>query len=104
MPAGRFRPAHAALIAALALGACASTEEALIEQGYPPAYAAGYDDGCSSGKEAAGGVLAEAAKDASRYGTDDQYTKGWDGGFAKCQSDMAAMVRDARLRNPSRDK
>jgi hypothetical protein len=43
-------------------------------------------------------------KDASRYGADDQYTEGWDVGFEECRRDMAAIVLDARLRNPSRDK
>jgi hypothetical protein len=108
-PRIRMRPttlqrALAALVAALALAACASEREALIARGFDPAYAEGYDDGCSSGKEAAGGMFGEARKDPSRYGADDQYTRGWDAGSEKCQRDTAAMVRDARLRNPSRDK
>jgi hypothetical protein len=94
----------AAVLTALALAACGSTKEALIEQGFPPGYAEGYDDGCSSGKADAGSLLAESRKDASRYGADDQYSQGWDAGFAQCQRDTAAMVRDARLRNPSREK
>jgi hypothetical protein len=92
-----------ALLAVVALAACGSVEQTMIERGHPPAYAAGYADGCASGKEAAGGLFAESRKDASRYGVDDQYTEGWDGGFAQCRADMAAMVLDARLRNPSRD-
>jgi hypothetical protein len=104
MPASRSQGTFAALITALALGACGSVEETLIEQGLPPAYAAGYADGCASGTEAAGGLFAEARKDASRYAADDQYTRGWDEGFEECRRDTAAMVLDARLRNPSRDK
>jgi hypothetical protein len=91
----------AALVTPLALAACSSVEEAMIERGLPPAYARGYDDGCASGKENAGGFFAEARKDASRYGADDQYRQGWDDGFAKCRRDTAVMVRDARLRHPS---
>ena len=102
MHAGTWRATSAAL-AALTLAACTSTEEALIDRGFDPAYAAGYDDGCASGKEAAGGLFAEAAKDQARYGADDQYTLGWDEGFATCRRDTAAMVRDARLRNPHQD-
>jgi hypothetical protein len=90
-----------ALAAALALAACTSTRDALIEQGFDPAYAEGYDDGCSSGNAVAGGLFAEARKEADRYANDSQYTHGWDAGFAKCQRNMAAMVRDARLRRPS---
>ena len=104
MSASRLQATLAALITALALGACGSVEETLIEQGLPPAYAGGYADGCASGKQAAGGLLGEARKDASRYGADDQYTRGWDEGFEECRRDTAAMVLDARLRNPSRDK
>lgn len=103
MPARRLQAMLAALLAALALAACGSIEEEMIERGHPPAYAAGYADGCASGKAAAGGVFAESEKDASRYGANDQYTQGWDAGFEQCRADMAAMVLDARLRNPSRD-
>lgn len=103
MPAGRLPATLAALLTALALAACGSIEETMIERGHPPAYAAGYADGCASGKAAAGGVFAEARKDASRYDADSQYTQGWDVGFEECRADMAAMVLDARLRNPSRD-
>ena len=85
MPAGRLETMLAALATALA-------------------YAEGYADGCASGKEAAGGLFAEALKDASRYGADDQYTRGWNEGFEECRRGTAAMVLDARLRNPSRDK
>ena len=104
MPTTGLQRALAALATLVALAACGSEREALIARGFDPAYAAGYDDGCSSGKEASGGLFAEARKDPSRYGADDQYTRGWDSGFAKCNRDMVAMVRDARLRNPSRDK
>ena len=90
-----------ALVAHLALAACTSTRDALIERGFDPAYAEGYDDGCSSGKDAAGGFFAETRKNPDRYGNDSRYSQGWDAGFAKCRSDTAAMVRDARLRHPS---
>jgi hypothetical protein len=104
MPAGRLQPALAALVAAAALAACTSTEEALIERGLPPAYAAGYDDGCASGKATGGGLFNEAQKDAERYPADSQYAKGWDDGFTKCKRDMDAMVWDARTRTPSAEK
>ena len=95
--------ALAALLTAPAVAACGSVEKTMIERVHPPAYAAGYADGCASGKEAAGGLFADARKHASRYGADDQYPEGWDVGFEECRRDMAAMVLDARLRNPSRD-
>jgi hypothetical protein len=104
MPACRLQAMVAALLATLAVGACSSVEQATIDRGHSPAYAAGYADGCESGNDAAGGLFANARKDASRYGADDQYTDGWDAGFEKCRRDMAAMVLDARVRNRNRDK
>jgi hypothetical protein len=93
------------MLGVIALAACTSTEEGLIERGYPPAYAEGYDHGCASGEATAGGLFEQAQKDQSRYqDSDSQYAKGWDAGYAKCLSDMRAMVVDARTRNPSRDK
>ena len=104
MPACRPQAAFAVLVTAVALAACGSVEDALIERGLPPAYAEGYADGCASGKEVAGGLFAKARKDASRYDTNSQYAQGWNEGFEECRRDTAAMVRDARLRNPSRNK
>lgn len=103
MRVSRLQPILGALFTSLALAACGSIEERLIEQGLPPAYAQGYADGCASGEEAAGGLFAEAQQDPSRYGTDPSYTEGWDVGFEQCRRQTAAMVRAARLRNPSRE-
>jgi hypothetical protein len=103
MSSGRSQTTLAALFAVLGVAACGSIEDTLIERGQTPAYAKGYADGCASGNEAAGGLFAQNRKDASRHGTDEEYTTGWDAGFAKCRADMAALVLDARLRNPSRD-
>lgn len=103
MAARQVQPALAALITAVAVAACGSVEGTMIERGHATAYAEGYGHGCASGKDAAGGLFAEARKNASRYGVDEQYTEGWNHGFEECRSDMAAMILDARLRNPSRD-
>jgi hypothetical protein len=100
---GTWRPPLALAAALVGLTACGSVKENLIARGFAPAYAEGYEAGCASGEAAAGGLLATSSKDADRYAADPQYTQGWDDGFAKCESDTAAMVRDARLRNPSKD-
>jgi hypothetical protein len=93
------------LVPAMALAGCTSVEEGLVERGYDPPYAEGYDHGCASGKAAAGGLFAQAQKDEARYAdSDSEYAQGWDAGYAKCLADMRAMVIDARTRNPSRDK
>lgn len=103
MPATRLHATLAALIT-LAPAACTSTRDAMIARGVDPAYAQGYDDGCSSGSEAGGGLFGAPSKDATRYATDRHYTQGWDAGFAKCERDAQAMVLDARTRNLNRDK
>jgi hypothetical protein len=87
----------AATATILALAACASVKETMLERGFPPAYAEGYADGCSSGREAAGGLFDETRKDTTRYGTDRQYTQGWDSAFPRCESEMAATVESDRL-------
>jgi hypothetical protein len=94
----------AVLVAGGALAACQSQMDGMIAEGHDPAYAAGYQDGCSSGRKAAGGALVEGQKDASRYGSDSQYKEGWDAGAAKCQAEEERMIREARARNPSRSR
>ena len=91
----------AALVTILALAACGSVRETMVERGFPPAYADGYADGCSSGNDAGGGLFYENRKDMTRYGTDRQYIQGWDTGFQRCRSEMAATVELDRLASGS---
>lgn len=100
----KLRRTIGALVAGAALAACTSVKDGLIAQGADPAYAEGYDHGCSSGNVAGGSVFDSGQKDAARYGADSQYTKGWDDGFSTCKAKMEVMVRDARLRRPSGDE
>lgn len=104
MPAHEYQHLLVVLVGLVALAACTSQQERLIQQGASPAYAEGYSDGCDSGKQAAGAVLIEAKQDTNRYAGDNEYTKGWDAAFKKCKADMATRIREARRRNPSRDK
>lgn len=71
---------------ALLLYGCASTHEQLLEQGYPPAYADGFQDGCSSGHQAAGVMAGAFRKNVPRYLAERQYENGWDDGFRQCQA------------------
>ena len=104
MSPGRLRTiTFAALAATLALAGCASVQETMIERGFPPAYAEGYADGCSSGKEAAGGLFYETRKDTTRYGPDRQYTEGWDSAFQQCRSEMAVLMETDRLASGNND-
>lgn len=47
-------------------------------QGFPPAYQAGFGDGCSTGRGA-------ERKNADRFGKDGNYRVGWQDGFAQCK-------------------
>jgi hypothetical protein len=73
-----------------ALGGCQSTHDELLARGYPPPYADGYQDGCASGRQAAGS-LGTFKKDVPRYTREAFYSGGWDDGFRQCQ---AMMVND----------
>ncbi|WP_347902116.1 hypothetical protein [Pseudomonas purpurea] len=70
----------------LLIAGCQSTHEDLIAKGYPPAFADGFDDGCSSGRQAAGAITGGFKKDVPRYLKDAQYAEGWSDGFRQCQA------------------
>ncbi|MFJ4376427.1 hypothetical protein ACIP1T_27905 [Pseudomonas japonica] len=74
------------VVAVLLLAGCQSTRQQLIEKGYPPAYADGFQDGCGSGRQAAGVMAGEFRKDVPRYLHNRQYETGWDDGFRQCQA------------------
>lgn len=48
-------------------------------QGFPPAYQAGFGDGCSTGR-------GTERKDGDRFGRDGNYRVGWQDGLAQCKS------------------
>ena len=91
---------RACVLAALALGACAtvapttpsppSTPQApapYVEpppppvnlQGFPPSYRLGFGDGCSTGR-------GTEKKDPVRFGNDGNYRVGWQDGLAQCKA------------------
>ena len=72
------------LIAVLA--GCQTTHQDLLAKGYPPAFADGFDEGCSSGRQAAGVITGEFKKNVPRYLNDPIYAQGWDDGFRQCQA------------------
>lgn len=65
------------LLTATLLGGCESTHQYLLAKGYPPAYADGFDDGCGSGRQAAGSISGEFRKDVPRYLREAIYASGW---------------------------
>ncbi|MGE7994274.1 hypothetical protein ACQKPE_25335 [Pseudomonas sp. NPDC089554] len=70
----------------LLLAGCQSAHDHMLEQGYPPAYADGFGDGCSSGRQAAGLMVGEFRKDVPHYLHNRQYESGWDDGFRQCHA------------------
>ncbi|TQV80561.1 hypothetical protein [Denitrobaculum tricleocarpae] len=87
----------ALLIGAVILSACASERDLLLEQGYPVAYADGFEDGCHSGKKAGGALFEDFKKDVNRFEADSKYAQGWSDGFRQCESEQEAMDRQMRM-------
>ncbi len=79
------------------LSACASQRDIMIDQGYPVAYADGYDDGCHSGNKAGGSLFDQFKKDVAKFDADKQYAQGWSDGFKQCESEQEAIQRQVRL-------
>jgi flagellar biosynthesis/type III secretory pathway protein FliH len=77
----------------LILSGCATERETMIQQGYPPAYADGYDDGCHSGKAAAGSMFDHFTKNVQRFSSDSQYAQGWKDGFNQCKAKQEALQK-----------
>lgn len=90
------------LLAPLA-GGCQSTQQYLLAQGYPPAFAAGYADGCRSGDSAAK-ALGAFRKDVPAYLADVQYSTGWDDGFQQCQASANAAIERRLQRDSDEDR
>jgi hypothetical protein len=74
---------------------CQTTHEDLIAKGYPPAFADGFDDGCSSGRQAAGAITGEFRKNVPRYLKDKNYAEGWSDGFRQCQAMRESQDRES---------
>lgn len=81
----------------LFLTGCASQKETMIKQGYPLAYAEGFEDGCHSGKKAGGSLFDQFRKDVPRFEADGQYAQGWSDGFRQCESEQEAIERQTRM-------
>lgn len=87
-----------------AITACSTQSERLIEQGATPAYAEGYADGCESGRLAGGDIFAEMKKAEGRYVNGGEYAEAWDEAFERCRANTVVKVREARRRNPHRNR
>ena len=87
----------AILFSSLALSGCMSQKEMMLEQGYPAAYADGFDDGCHSGQKAGGSLFDQFKKDVRRFQSDSNYAQGWSDAFRQCESEAEANARYSRM-------
>lgn len=75
------------------LAGCQSTHDQLLAEGYPPAFADGFQDGCGSGRQAAGSISGTFRKDVPRYLREPTYAQGWSDGFHQCQAMLESRDR-----------
>ena len=81
----------------LCLTGCVSEREMMIKQGYPPVYADGYQDGCSSGNNAGGSLFDQFKKNIQSYNNDSNYRKGWDDGYRQCKARQKALQKQSQV-------
>jgi len=85
------------------LGGCQSTRERMLAQGYPEPFAIGFEDGCSSGRQATG-ALGPFRKNVAVYLHDQQYATGWDDGFRQCHAGALHDFQDRVSADPRADR
>lgn len=83
--------------AILLLTGCATQSETMKSQGYPAAYADGFEDGCHSGKKAGGSYFDQFKKDVKRFNGDGDYAQGWSDAFRQCETEQEALDRQTRM-------
>jgi hypothetical protein len=63
----------------------------MLEQGDPPAYVAGYIDGCSSGRRLGEDKNFKHRKNSTRFDKDALYARGWQMGQINCRNEVLSM-------------
>ena len=66
-----------ALVLALSLAACGTTDSQLLQEGHNPAYVQGFHDGRHSGMQEAGNRYETYIRDHERFENDGDYRDGW---------------------------
>lgn len=59
----------------------------MLSEGTPPAYVAGYVDGCSAGRRLAGDKRFVYRKNGARFEKDALYARGWQEGQINCRNE-----------------
>lgn len=96
-------PVFLAMLLVPLFSGCQNTRDYMLAQGYPPAFASGYADGCASGDSAAK-ALGAFRKNVAVYLADMQYATGWDDGFRQCQASAEADIERRLQPDSDRDR
>ncbi len=59
-------------------------------------YRSGFDDGCHSGRQAAGSLFDQFRKDQVRFNSDRDYAQGWSDAFRQCETQEEQQQRAIR--------
>ena len=86
-----------ATLGLLIVSGCVTQKEMMVKQGYPLAYAEGFDDGCHSGNKAGGSLFDQFKKDVVRFNDEKQYAQGWSDGFRQCETEQESLLRQTRI-------
>jgi len=86
-----------ALLVGLAFSGCMSQKEIMVKDGYPLAYATGFEDGCHSGHKAGGSMFDQFKKDVNAFKTSKDYAQGWSDAFRECETEEESLQRQVRM-------
>ncbi len=84
-----------ALIALLMLGACATSDGALLSE--EPGFAAGFGDGCSTAREENKSFSTKRVRDEYQFESDRAYRAGWRQGYLECDQNRNVRRDGGRI-------
>ncbi len=76
----------------------------MLSEGHPPAYVAGYVDGCSAGRRLGGDNRFVYRKNNTRFDKDALYAQGWQEGQINCRNEALAENVQPVSKDPSENK
>lgn len=74
----------------------------MLSEGNPPAYVAGYVDGCGAGRRLAGDKRFVYRKNGTRFEKDALYARGWQEGQINCRNE--ALEEDEYIGGKSKNR
>ncbi|MEM9762587.1 MAG: hypothetical protein AAF968_08780 [Pseudomonadota bacterium] len=88
----------AVAVALLIAGCDVEPSETMISptSNVPPSYRVGFNDGCHSGRQAAGALFEDFRKDQVRFNQDRDYAQGWSDAFRQCETQEEQQQRAIR--------